>query len=288
MLTNSFNSRLVNLVYKMGRKMTSLRLILRLNAASCIGFGALLLLAPGAVAAALGTPPALLLQALGAGLLVNAAHLLWEARLEHPGRLAVLWFSTGDLLWWLATIALVASGLWITTPFGQTWALLIGAGVAGLGAAQMFALGQRSSGLAARGLWRRLGQSWLAMPLWVKLWLFALNGVFLAALAFWPAPVATLTLLSFVASGPLLLGMAALQGGLTRALGLAHLVTFTPLLWWLLPQAGFGGAEAIYALVLSGGLAICLGFDIWDLVRYSRGDRAPLGFSNPGGASAAS
>lgn len=258
--------------------MTSLHLTLRLNAASCLGFGALLLVTPGAVAEALGTPPVWLLRTLGAGLIVNAAHLLLVARKVRPDRRSVLWFATGDLVWWLATIALVASGQWITTPFGQVAALAVGAGVAGLGVAQMFALGRETTGLTTSGLWRRLGQSWSAMPLWVKLWLFALNGVFLAALAFWPAPLAGMTLLAYVASGPFLLGMAALQGGLIRALGLAHLATYTPLLLWLLPQAGVGGPEAIYALVLSAALAICLGFDLWDLVRYLRGDRAPLGF----------
>lgn len=257
--------------------MTSLRLILCLNAASCIGFGALLLSAPLAVAAALGTPPVWLLQALGVGLLVNAAHLLSVARQDRPGIGAVLWFSTGDLLWWLATVALVASGVWITTPSGQAMALAVGAGVAGLGAAQLFQLGRDRTGLSARALWRRLATSWSAMPLWVKLWLFVLNGTFLAAVALWPAPIASLTLLSYVASGPLLLGMAAAQGGLTRALGITHLVTFAPLLVWLLPQAGLDGPGPAYALAMSLVLTICLGFDLWDLIRYLRGERQPMG-----------
>lgn len=257
--------------------MTSLRLILRLNAASCIGFGALLLSAPSAVAAALGTPPVWLLQGIGAGLLVNAAHLLLVARQERRGINSILWFSIGDFLWWLATIVLVAAGLWITTPVGQGMALTIGAGVAGLGAAQLFQLGRDRTGLSASALWRLLGESWAAMPLWVKLWLFALNAVFLAAFAFWPAPIATLTLLSYLASGPLLLGMAAAQGGLTRALGIAHLVAFTPLLIWLLPQAGLQGPAQVYALALSLVLIICLGFDLCDLIRYIRGERRPLG-----------
>jgi hypothetical protein len=217
------------------------------------------------------------LQGIGAGLLINAAHLLLVARQERPGINSILWFSIGDFLWWLGTIALVASGLWITTPVGQGMALVVGAGVAGLGAAQLFQLGRASSGLSAGALWRRLGESWAAMPLWVKLWLFTLNAVFLAAFAFWPAPIATLTLLSYLASGPLLLGMAAAQGGLTRALGITHLVAFTPLLIWLLPQAGLQGPAPLYALALSLALILCLGFDLWDLIRYIRGERRPLG-----------
>jgi hypothetical protein len=257
--------------------MTSLRLILRLNAVSCLGFGTLLLLLPGPVAAAIGTPPIWFLQLLGAGLLVNAAHLLLVARADRPTRAAILWFSTGDLVWWLATVALVASGLWITTPFGQMAALGVGAGVAGLGVAQLFALGRAATCLATAELWQRLGHNWGAMPLWVKLWLFVLNAVFLAAFAFWPAPIASLTILSYVASGPLLLGMAAAQGGLTRALGIAHLVPYAPLLVWLLARAGLEGSEALYALTLSVVLTICLGFDLWDLLRYLRGARQPLG-----------
>jgi hypothetical protein len=259
--------------------MTSLRQLLRINAASCLGFGAMLLMLPGPVAAALGAPPILLLQGLGAGLLVNGVHLLLAARSARPSRGVALWFSTGDLIWWLATVALVSSGVWITTAFGQIAALFVAAGVASLGAAQMFALGQEATGLNASGLWLRLGQSWAAMPLWVKLWLFVLNVVFLAAFAFWPAPIAAQTLLAYLASGPLLLGLAALQGGLTRALGLAHLLPWTPLLLWLWPQAGLGNAEAIYALTLSAALIVCLGFDLWDLIRYLRGERQPLGAS---------
>ena len=43
--------------------------ILRLNAASCLGFGLLFVVAPGGVAGILGSPPVWLVAALGAGLL---------------------------------------------------------------------------------------------------------------------------------------------------------------------------------------------------------------------------
>jgi hypothetical protein len=262
--------------------MTSLPMILRLNALSCLGFGAIFSLMPEPVAGLLGQAPGWAVPAVGLGLIGNGLHLLWEAG-QHPPRTAwVIWFSTGDLLWWLTTIALIATRTWITAPLGQALALAVAVGVAGLGVAQLFALGQRRFGLTGVDLWRQLGQSWHAMPLWVKLWLTLLNGVFLAALAFWPAPIAVLTLAAYVASGPLLLGMAAAQGGLTRALGITHLLAYTPLFLWLLPRAGLAGAEAIYALALVLALAICLAFDLWDLIRYAKGERTPLGQTGPG------
>ncbi len=71
--------------------------------------------------------------------------------------------------------------------------------------------------------------------------------------------------------------MASAQGGLTRALGLAHLLPFGALVLWAVPQAAAGGAGAAYLAVLSAAVAVCLAFDLWDLARYARGDRTPLG-----------
>lgn len=260
--------------------MTTLPLLLRLNALSCLGFGALFALAPDQVALVLGDAPGWIILALGLGLIANGIHLMIESRLDPPRAMWVIWFSTGDLVWWLATLGLVATGTWITAPLCQALALAVAAGVAGLGVAQLFALGRHRLGLSGAALWQRLGQSWMAMPLWVKLWLTVLNAMFLAALAFWPQPFAVLTIAAYVASGPMLLGMAAAQGGLTRALGVTHLVPYTPLFAWLVPVAGLGQASALYALGMTVVLAICLAFDLWDLVRYAMGERAPLGQSH--------
>jgi len=115
----------------------TLATILRLNALSCLGFGALFLAAPGAVAQALGTPPVWLVAALGAGLLGNAL-LLWLSVRggRAPRRAEVLFFSLGDAGWVMATLALILGGVWIVTPGGRIAALAVAAMVGALGLAQ--------------------------------------------------------------------------------------------------------------------------------------------------------
>ena len=85
-----------------------------------------------------------------------------------------------------------------------------------------------AQGIGASRL-REIGRSWLSMKPWVKAWLFFLSGVFLAALCF-RDPLASWALVAYLASGPLLLAMMLAQRGLTRLLGLAHLVPWTPFL----------------------------------------------------------
>jgi hypothetical protein len=230
---------------------------------------------PASVSQALGTPPTALIRGIGFVLLANAAHLAIAARRSRIWPLEVLWFALGDLLWWLASLALVASGLWVTTAQGIVATLAVACVVAAFGTAQLFALGQHRTGLTGSELWRRLGASWMALRPGVKAWLVFLNLVFLSALAVWPSDAARVPLLAYVASGPLLLGMAAAQGGLTRALGLAHLPPFGALLLWSVPQAT-AGPYAPYLALLSLTVAICLAFDLWDLARYAAGDRKPF------------
>jgi len=122
----------------------TLATVLRLNALSCLGFGALFLLVPGAVAAVPGTPPVWLVGALGAGLIGNGALLWMSVRGGRvPRRMEVLFFVTGDALWVVATLALVSTGLWIVTVLGQALTLAVAAMVGALGFAQ----------------WRRLPES---------------------------------------------------------------------------------------------------------------------------------
>ncbi len=260
--------------------MTSLAYVLRLNAASCLGFGALFMGAPGAVAGWLGQVPPPVIVWLGLGLLLNGGHLLLAARRPVPVAAEVLWFVAGDMLWWLATLGLVATGVWITTPAGTALAGLVAVGVAGMGAAQAFLLGMHRAGRTAGDHWRRIGRSWMAMPAWVKLWLTVLNAAFLAAPVFLTWEAARVVLLGYVASGPLLLAFAGVAGGLTRQMGLAHLVTFVPMLVLLLTgalmpdktAAGFGFAIVFVTLV-----CLCIVLDLYDLLRWQRGDRAVIG-----------
>jgi len=131
--------------------MTSLKTILRMNAASCIGFGGLFVAMPGAVAAFLGSPPAPETVIWGVGLLLflNGVHLLHTSSRGRPARALVLYFSIGDLLWVLATAGFIAMGLWITTPAGIAAAIAVAAGVGAMGLAQVAALKREA---AQRGI----------------------------------------------------------------------------------------------------------------------------------------
>ncbi|MEM9059498.1 MAG: hypothetical protein AAGD13_03470 [Pseudomonadota bacterium] len=113
-----------------------LKKIMQLNALSCALFGGLFIVNGAGVAGFLGDPPVWLLQVLGALLLANAAHLILEARKPVPPRRAVLYFVAGDVAWVLATIVLLAGGIYVTTLKGAVAA----SGVAVMVGA--FALGQ--------------------------------------------------------------------------------------------------------------------------------------------------
>ena len=122
--------------------MPALKTILRMNAASCLCFGALFMAAPGNVAAFLGAlpPPEMLILVLGAVLAVNGLHLLHTSLRPEPPRLLVLYFSAGDFLWVAITAALIAANLWITFAAGVAAAIAVALAVGGMGLAQVMAL----------------------------------------------------------------------------------------------------------------------------------------------------
>lgn len=138
-----------------------------------------------------------------------------------------------------------------------------------------------------RGL-ARIGYSWMALKGWVKVWLFFLNAVLLAGLAFLPDPLAVATLASLPVVVVLILGLALPMGGLNRLVGVGHLIPWVPLLGYLElrlagdfagPRIDPGADPALFAwaVVLAATLAICLAFDAWDVVRWRRGERFILG-----------
>lgn len=283
--------------------MKALRMVLRLNAASCLIFGLIFVVAGAEVAGFLGEAPAGLVRIVGALLFVNGLHLLIASFRSRAWAWEVLYFSAGDIAWFVATLALLGGGVLVTTAAGQLAALVMGVGVLGMGMTQAWLLAEatgsgrpgddeaeRESDLLPAGYSRlgAIGASWMAMKLWVKVWLFALNGIFLAAIAFWPEPAAKLTLAAYVATGPLLFAYMAVQRGLTRVLGVAHLAPWVPLAGYLVmrltgegagPRVTFGDAPGlfVYVLALLGMVGVCLAFDVYDVIRWFRGERYRLG-----------
>ncbi|MGX9419052.1 hypothetical protein ACWU4D_17065 [Vibrio sp. WJH972] len=120
--------------------MLSLKNIMRANATSCLGFGALFALQPSLVATFLGgdfPAPALAIFTLGVLLIVNGLHLIWASRIPVPKKALVLYFSGGDYIWVIASLVLIISGCWITTTSGIVVASAVAALVGLFGVLQM-------------------------------------------------------------------------------------------------------------------------------------------------------
>lgn len=122
--------------------MPSLTTILRVNAASCLIFGALFVLMPAATAGFLSTSPApsWLVLVLGLVLMANGLHLLWAAAKNTPRPWEVWYFSGGDIAWVSITLALTGTATWITTPGGIATALGVALMVAAFALAQLWTL----------------------------------------------------------------------------------------------------------------------------------------------------
>jgi len=113
-----------------------LQSVLRVNAASCIGFGLVFGLLPDKTAAFLAVEriaPAWLIAVLGVALIINGLGLLLTSRQQAPQTMLVQFFSLGDLLWVVGTIVLIITGWWVNSSTGIAVALLVAAGVGTLG-----------------------------------------------------------------------------------------------------------------------------------------------------------
>ncbi len=155
----------------------------------------------------------------------------------------------------------------------------------------------RALGLGMGHRLARIGNSWMALKTWVKVWLFFLNAVLFAAFAFTPDPLALATLASLPVTFVLLMVFALRMGGLNRLMGIGHLIPWLPLLGYLDlrlvsdiagPRIDPVSEPALFAwaLVLGMSLAICLALDAWDVVRWLRGERYVLGTIEAHGAGA--
>ncbi len=285
--------------------MQPLRHTIRFNALTCAGFGLLFLFFAPVVSAFLGAFPELWLRIIGAGLTIHAGHLVWASMRREILRLEVYYFSAGDMLWFLASLWVLVATPLVTDPAGAQATLAVAFMVAAIGLAQLWTHAEATgAGLAPSVSGQRMdhpdylplelsrlkaiGVSWLGIKTWVKYWLFALNGIFLAAFFFWPSDLAKITLAAYIATLPLLLALIIVQRGMTRLLGIGHLIPWIPLLIYLLLRlmgdaagsqitAGTDGWLFTYTIALTGFVALCLAFDVYDIIRWLGGVRRRLG-----------
>jgi len=120
--------------------MVTLQTVLRLNASTCLAFGALFAVFPEGVAHFLSKTspaPTLVLLVLGIGLISHGAHLTWASLQHQPSKGLIWYFSVGDFAWTMASWLLMIIGLWITSPMGLIYATLVSLVVGLLGLMQI-------------------------------------------------------------------------------------------------------------------------------------------------------
>ena len=221
----------------------------------------------------------------------------------------MFYFSFGDIAWFLGSLLLLVTTDFVNNSGGVAFVILVALMVVLIGLSQLWAYSEFPQlGLPQNSNEERdflsihltrlsaIGVSWMSIKPWVKWWLFALNGVFFLATFFLPSAVSKMALVSYVATIPLLLAIMIVQRGLTRLLGIAHLLAWSPLVFYLAcrlssdilgVQLSFASDRLLYAYsyTLLGFVVTCLGFDIYDLVRWVSGERARLGSSRENGIS---
>lgn len=121
--------------------------LLRINAASCLGFGLGFILFSTAIGKFLGAFPPGLIFWLGVVLALNGLHLVW-ASLRRPSVIEIRYFALGDFLWVALSLVIVAAGGWITSTGGVLVTLIVALGVGTLGVLQWQMAGGRGAGRA--------------------------------------------------------------------------------------------------------------------------------------------
>lgn len=275
-----------------------LRRVLLANAAfSGVGATALLILGER-LAPLFGLTDSSLLTWVGLSVLPFVGLLCVAAGRQPLQRRDLIAFVISDAAWVLGS-AMVLVLFWDSITIPGRWLVAAVAIVVDLFATlQLRGLRRERSGPLTTGDsastavnhsgWVAIARSWMALKTWVKIWLVFLNAVFLVVLEFTPDPVADWTIFAYAASAPLLLALAVDQRGLTRLLGIAHLVTWVPLVVYLLLRLTGDLAGPLitpatrpalfsYVLVLLATLVVCLALDAYDVVRWMRGERLVIG-----------
>ena len=124
-----------------------LKRVLMLDAASCLGMGALLALGAGALAPLFGLDRALLFGA-GVALLPIGLFILWIGARRSLLPAAVYLIVAGNLAWVVESV-LVVRGAEAITPLGTAFVLAQAAAVAGLSALEWLGV-RRLRGVAAQ------------------------------------------------------------------------------------------------------------------------------------------
>ncbi|WP_129793025.1 hypothetical protein [Sphingosinicella sp. CPCC 101087] len=116
-----------------------LRRVLMLDAASCLGMGALLVVGAGALAPLFGLDRSLLFGA-GVALLPVGLFILWTGVRHTLMPWAVYLIVAGNLLWVLESLLVVRGAATTITALGTAFVLMQAAAVAGLSALEWFGI----------------------------------------------------------------------------------------------------------------------------------------------------
>ena len=112
-----------------------LQLLLLINCISCAIFGAFFVLFSATAITMIGDPPQILVILTGFAFLFNAILLGIAAARVNNYTTSIGYFIAGEVIWFLITLELLASGLWIVGTAAITLDILIAAllGLLGFG-----------------------------------------------------------------------------------------------------------------------------------------------------------
>lgn len=128
-----------------------------------------------------------------------------------------------------------------------------------------------------------LGEAIALQPTWLKIWMYSLGAVNMAAVLFlfkrteksWGLRIEPWIILAAFFASATMMNMLYAEYGYVRLLGLAHLIFWTPAWFWVLkrraehaPVGTLFGKYILLYLVVNG---ISLLIDVVDVVRYFTG-----------------